>query len=58
MKVEQQLAADEGLSRYDVGREALLEKIHAWRDKYGDAIYHQLRKLGSSITIGAVPVLP
>ena len=48
MKVEQQLAADEGLSRYDVGREALLEKIHAWRDKYGDAIYHQLRKLGSS----------
>jgi len=48
MKVEQQLAAEEGLSRYDVGREALLEKIHAWRDKYGDAIYHQLRKLGSS----------
>lgn len=48
MKVEQQLAADEGLSRYDVGREALLEKIHAWRDRYGDAIYHQLRKLGSS----------
>ena len=48
MKVEQQLAADEGLNRYDVGREALLEKIHAWRDKYGDAIYHQLRKLGSS----------
>ena len=47
MKVEQQLAAEEGLSRYDVGREALLEKIHAWRDKYGDAIYHQLRKLGS-----------
>ena len=58
MKVEQQLAADEGLSRYDVGREALLEKIHAWRDKYGDAIYHQLRKLGSQVTIGAVPVLP
>ena len=48
MKVEQQLAADEGLNRYDLGREALLEKIHAWRDKYGDAIYHQLRKLGSS----------
>ncbi len=48
MKVEQQLAAEEGLSRYDIGREALLERIHAWRDKYGDAIYHQLRKLGSS----------
>ena len=48
MKVEQQLAAEEGLNRYDIGREALLEKIHAWRDKYGDAIYYQLRKLGSS----------
>ncbi len=48
MKVEQQLAAEEGLSRYDIGREALLERIRAWRDKYGDAIYHQLRKLGSS----------
>ncbi len=48
MKVEQQLAAEEGLNRYDIGREALLERIHAWRDKYGDAIYHQLRKLGSS----------
>ena len=48
MKVEQQLAAEEGLNRYDIGREALLERIHAWRDKYGDAIYYQLRKLGSS----------
>ncbi len=48
MKVEQQLAAEEGLNRYDIGREALLEKIHAWRDKYGDTIYYQLRKLGSS----------
>jgi len=48
MKVEQQLAAEEGLNRYDIGREALLERVHAWRDKYGDAIYYQLRKLGSS----------
>jgi valyl-tRNA synthetase len=48
MKVEQQLAAEEGLNRYDIGREALLERIHIWRDKYGDAIYKQLRKLGAS----------
>jgi len=48
MKVEQQLAESEGLSRYDIGREALMERIHVWRDKYGDAIYHQLRKLGAS----------
>lgn len=48
MKVEQQLAAEEGLNRYDIGREALLDRIHIWRDKYGDAIYKQLRKLGAS----------
>ena len=48
MKVEEQLAAEEGKTRYDVGREALIEKIWAWRQKYGDTIYQQLRKLGAS----------
>ena len=48
MKVEQALIADEGKTRYDVGREALMERIWAWREKYGDTIYHQLRKLGCS----------
>ena len=43
MKVEEQLAAEEGKTRYDVGREALIEKIWAWRQKYGDTIYQQLR---------------
>lgn len=48
MKVEQQLAEEEGKTRYDVGREALIERIWAWRKKYGDTIYQQLRKLGAS----------
>ena len=48
MKVEQKLQSEEGLTRYDVGREALLERIASWRDKYGDTIYHQMRKLGTS----------
>ena len=48
MKVEQKLQSEEGLTRYDVGREALLERIGSWRDKYGDTIYHQMRKLGTS----------
>ena len=48
MKVEEQLLRTEGKTRYDVGREALLERIWEWREKYGDAIYDQLRKLGCS----------
>jgi valyl-tRNA synthetase len=48
MKVEQELLETEGKTRYDVGREALLERILAWRDKYGEAIYDQMRRLGCS----------
>ncbi|MEE3235209.1 MAG: valine--tRNA ligase [Candidatus Latescibacterota bacterium] len=48
MKVEQQLQTEDGLTRYDVGREALMERIWSWREKYGDTIYHQMRKLGTS----------
>ncbi len=48
MKVEQELLETEGKSRYDLGREELLERIRDWRRKYGDAIYDQLRRLGCS----------
>ena len=48
MKVEEELARTEGKTRYDVGREGLLQRIWVWREKYGDAIYQQLRKLGCS----------
>jgi len=48
MKVEQQLSEQEGKTRYDVGREGLLARIHAWRDRYGGAIYDQMRRLGCS----------
>jgi len=48
MKVEQQLQETEGKNRYDIGREAMLELIWQWKNKYGDAIYSQLRKLGAS----------
>lgn len=48
MKVEQELLETEGKSRYDLGREGLLERIRDWRRKYGDAIYDQLRRLGCS----------
>ena len=48
MKVEQQLLTEAGESRYDVGREGLLERIWQWKERYGEAIYEQMRKLGCS----------
>jgi len=47
--VEKKLARDEGLSRHDLGREKFLEKVFEWKEEYGNAIYDQLRKLGSSV---------
>ncbi len=48
MKVEQELLQVEGKNRYDLGRAAMLDRIWQWKEKYGDAIYHQLRQLGAS----------
>ena len=48
MKVEQELLEVEGKSRYDLGREAMLARIEQWKEKYGGAIYGQLRQLGAS----------
>jgi len=47
MKVEQELF-EEGLTRYDLGREKLLERVWAWREKYGRKILQQFRALGCS----------
>ena len=38
----------EGLRRQDLGREKFLERVWQWKEKYGDIILHQLKKLGSS----------
>jgi len=38
----------EGLSKESLGREAFLERVWAWKDKYCDRIVNQLKKLGSS----------
>src|SRR5690625_2711139 len=45
--VEEELAK-EGLSRHDLGREAFLERVWAWKDVYGDRIIHQLKCFGAS----------
>jgi valyl-tRNA synthetase len=45
--VERELA-EEGLRRQDLGRERFLERVWAWKEKYGDEIYDQLMRLGVS----------
>ena len=48
IKVEEVLRKDEGLTRYDLGREKFLERVWDWKNKYGNRIINQLKKLGSS----------
>jgi valyl-tRNA synthetase len=38
----------EGLRRQDLGREKFLERVWAWKAKYGDTIENQLKALGAS----------
>ena len=47
VKVEKQIA-EEGLTKYDLGREKFLERVWQWKEKYGNTIGRQIRKLGSS----------
>lgn len=48
MVVERLLQA-EGISRHDLGREAFLEKIWAWKAQSGSMITNQMRRLGASV---------
>ena len=48
IKVEERLRVDEGLSRYDLGREKFLERVWNWKDSYEARITGQLKKLGAS----------
>ena len=48
IKVEERLRVDEGLSRYDLGREKFLERVWDWKDSYEARITGQLKKLGAS----------
>ncbi|MBB6633901.1 valine--tRNA ligase [Cohnella thailandensis] len=47
-KVEQKLR-EEGKSRYDLGREAFLEKVWEWKDQYANTIRSQWSKMGLSL---------
>jgi valyl-tRNA synthetase len=47
VKVEQQLA-EEGKTKNDLGRDAFLERVWAWRREYGSTIVQQFKRLGCS----------
>ena len=46
--VEKQLRKTEGKTRRDLGREAFLERVWAWKREKGGIIINQLKKLGCS----------
>jgi valyl-tRNA synthetase len=48
MMVERQLTA-EGSSRQQLGREAFVERVWAWKRHYGGAILDQMKRLGASV---------
>lgn len=49
MLVERKLAAEEGKTRHDLGREAFIDKIWEWKNQSGGTITKQLRRLGASV---------
>jgi len=48
IKVEENLRVNEGLTRYDLGREKFLDRVWDWKNQYGSRIINQLKKIGSS----------
>ena len=47
--VEKELKKQEGLTRLDLGREKFIERIWQWKERYGNIILEQLKKLGCSL---------
>lgn len=48
-KVEQKLREEEQVSRYDLGREAFIEKTWEWKEEYAETIRKQWAKMGISV---------
>jgi len=49
MLVERKVAAEEGKSRYDLGRDAFIDKVWEWKHESGGHITRQLRRMGASV---------
>jgi len=46
--LERKLRKEEGITKYDLGREKFLGRAWAWKQQYGSIIIQQLKKLGCS----------
>ncbi|KAA5539867.1 valine--tRNA ligase [Roseiconus nitratireducens] len=46
--VERRLKEQENLTRHDIGREALVQRIWSWKDQYEKRIIGQLKRMGCS----------
>lgn len=46
--VERRLA-EEGKTRYDLGREAFIERVWSWKEEYGENIRKQIKAMGASV---------
>jgi valyl-tRNA synthetase len=46
--VEKMLMRERGLTRHDMDREEFIKEIWKWKEKYGNHILHQMRRMGIS----------
>jgi valyl-tRNA synthetase len=46
--VVEKMLAEEGASRQELGREAFVERVWAWKEEYGSRIVEQYKRLGAS----------
>ncbi|WP_280553975.1 valine--tRNA ligase [Halomonas sp. 25-S5] len=49
MLVERKIAAEEGKTRFDLGREAFIDRVWEWKQESGGHITRQLRRIGASV---------
>ncbi|MBZ0332904.1 valine--tRNA ligase [Marinobacter sp. AL4B] len=49
MVVERKLAAEEGKTRHDLGRDEFIKRIWNWKEESGGTITRQMRRLGNSV---------
>lgn len=49
MVVERKIAAEESLTRHDLGREEFIKRIWQWKEQSGGTITRQMRRLGDSV---------
>ena len=56
IKVEEMLRVEEGKTKYDLGREAFLERVWAWKNEYATGLWSS-RRSSARPAIGGEPAL-